>query len=204
MSPERNSHPASFNVNFPRHIRVVQHRAEHEPARQRLTFDEPLERGHGGDDLLPASQAELDARGVFVPRLLAETLNAIHQPPRHALLNHIIRQPPSDPRPVPRSPWRSLRRPGYLTGLPRPGPAPPPGPPPAPWLRAGARGAVWSPGPRAPGRRASARRPSPGAAPAPGGPGRSGTTPGAPTLPRAPGASSRTRTAPQGRATAPR
>src|SRR2546427_6448454 len=36
----------------------------------------------------------------------------------------------------------------FRSGLPRPGPAPPPGPPPAPWLRAGARGAVWSPGPR--------------------------------------------------------
>src|SRR5205814_10721772 len=66
----------------------------------------------------------------------------------------------------------------------------------------GGPGAAWCPARRAPGRQASAPRPSPGAAPAPGGPDRSGRVPSVPTLPRGPGGSSRIGTAPRGRAAA--
>src|SRR5207244_11589463 len=72
MSPECDGHPASLDVNFPCHIRFVQHGAENESARQRLALDEPLEGGHGGDGRMRARHAELDARGVIVPRPLAD------------------------------------------------------------------------------------------------------------------------------------
>src|SRR2546430_13714671 len=100
ISPECNGHPTSLDVNFPCHIRFVQHGAENEPARQRLALDEPLEGGHGGDDLLRARHAELDSRGVIVPRLLAEALHAIHQLARQALLEQVVRQPRIDRRDV--------------------------------------------------------------------------------------------------------
>src|SRR2546422_10671079 len=96
VAPQCNRHPASLDVNFSRHICFVQHRPEHELARQRLAFDEPLKRRHGGDDLCRACHAELDARGVLVPGFFAEALDAIHQLARQAFLDQIVRQPRID------------------------------------------------------------------------------------------------------------
>jgi hypothetical protein len=92
MAPERNGHLARLDVNVSRHVCFFQYGSEHDLAGERLALDEALKRRHGRHDLLGAGHAELDARRVLVPRLLAETLHAVHQLTRQAFLNQILRQ----------------------------------------------------------------------------------------------------------------
>ncbi len=93
-------HGATFDVQFPRQVGFLQHAAEHRLARQRLAFDETLERRDRGDDLVRTGDAQLNARREVVARILAQSLDAVHHLARQPFLSQIHRQPGIDGRHV--------------------------------------------------------------------------------------------------------
>src|SRR5213078_185472 len=86
MAPQRNRHPARLDVQFSRHVGLVEHGAQHHLAGERLALDEALKRRHGRYDIRRAGHAQLDAGSVLVARLLPQALDAVHQLARQALL----------------------------------------------------------------------------------------------------------------------
>src|SRR4029077_20048633 len=96
MAPQRNRHPARFDVQFSSYVRLVEHASQYHLAGQRLALDEALKGRHGRDDVRRAGHAQLDPGGVLIARLLAQPLDAVHELARQALLDQVVGQPGVD------------------------------------------------------------------------------------------------------------